>query len=327
MNCQPGNPAVIVKGRDANIGKMVRVVEAYGEVDYSNMGYGLLPCWTVVSMGGFLDTVGGPSMEGFIPDMALRPMMGVSPEQAAAAKARFNEALSELAEIARDVEERETREGMDVKKALLKAFCRLSDRTEDIRTRQRMQSTGAIGKGFPIPEGIPTDAVELERAELLMKLYARMMKKIEDSGDLLLDAIAENSEEEPDPDEANTAVITERDDLLSSANGLVTNNCYFVSQKADLALADPAWQLCELSSWAEMDVVRNGYLPVRPGFYTLSDFFGKYWLLTGMEIVTTIEVARYLKSGGCRAVNEGPFDTLADAQYAFDVIWESPGAD
>lgn len=76
MNCKPGDLAVIVKGRTANIGRLVRVIAAYGDVDYSEMGYGLLPCWTVESMGSMLDRVGGPAMTGFIPDLALRPMTG-----------------------------------------------------------------------------------------------------------------------------------------------------------------------------------------------------------------------------------------------------------
>jgi hypothetical protein len=212
MNCKPGNPAVIVKGRTANIGKMVRVVDAYGDVDYSNMGYGALPCWIVVSMGSELDTLGGPSMNGFIPDLALRPMMGVSPEAAATAKASFDAALVELAEIFRGVEEREKREGKEVNAAIWKEFCRLSDRTEDIYFRQKMQ----LGKESPIPEGIPTDAAELERIDVLMALYSRMTTQIEESGGLLLDAVAENPEEDLDPDEAMTVIVTDGDDLLRS---------------------------------------------------------------------------------------------------------------
>lgn len=46
----------------------------YGDFDYTYLGYGVLPCWTVESMGGMLKTSIGPDIGGFIPDLALRPI-------------------------------------------------------------------------------------------------------------------------------------------------------------------------------------------------------------------------------------------------------------
>lgn len=49
MNCKPGDIAVIVKARPKNLGKIVRVVDDFGDVDFTHLGYGELPCWTVES--------------------------------------------------------------------------------------------------------------------------------------------------------------------------------------------------------------------------------------------------------------------------------------
>ncbi len=74
MNVKPGDAAIIINGRRKNLGRVVLVTTAFGDVGYSYLGYGVLPCWNVESLGGMLDTPGGPAMQGFIPDLALRPL-------------------------------------------------------------------------------------------------------------------------------------------------------------------------------------------------------------------------------------------------------------
>jgi hypothetical protein len=106
MNCEPGNVALIIKGRPDNIGRIVFVASHYGEVDYTWMGYGVLPCWNVETLGNDLDTDSGPSNRGFIPDLALRVVPGISNKKAlrmrkAKARADFCAALSDLAQILR----------------------------------------------------------------------------------------------------------------------------------------------------------------------------------------------------------------------------------
>jgi len=106
MNCQPGSIALIVKGRQANIGKTVYVYKQTRDVDYTWMGYGILPCWSVESLDTDLDTVSGPSNRGLIPDLALQVAPGISKSQAtrmrrSKAKADFDAALNDLAQILR----------------------------------------------------------------------------------------------------------------------------------------------------------------------------------------------------------------------------------
>ena len=108
MNCQPGNVAMIIKGRPANIGRIVFVFRSYGDVDYTYMGYGVLPCWNVESLGGDLDTVTGPSNRGFIPDLALRALPGLSNREAlemrkTKAQADFDAALADLGGILQSI--------------------------------------------------------------------------------------------------------------------------------------------------------------------------------------------------------------------------------
>ncbi len=109
MNVKPGDVAIVIKGRWPNVGRIVQVDRAWGDVDYSHVGYGVLPCWLVESLGGDLDCVGGPSQRGYTPDLSLRPLPDITPEQAAAirkkhAEAQFEKALAELGEVLRRME-------------------------------------------------------------------------------------------------------------------------------------------------------------------------------------------------------------------------------
>lgn len=106
MNVKLGDVAIIIKGRWPNVGRIVYVAQATADRDYNHMGYGILPSWSVESLGGDLDTDAGPARRGFIPDIALR-RLDVTPEQAKAmreakADADFKAALAELAVVLAD---------------------------------------------------------------------------------------------------------------------------------------------------------------------------------------------------------------------------------
>lgn len=110
MNVKPGDVAIIIKGRWPNVGRIVQVDRAWGDVDYSHLGYGVLPCWLVESLGGDLDTGIGPAQSGYTPDLSLRPLPDITPDQAIEirkqhARVQFQKALAELGEIARSIEE------------------------------------------------------------------------------------------------------------------------------------------------------------------------------------------------------------------------------
>lgn len=110
MNVKPGDVAIIIKGRWPNVGRIVLVDRYWGQVDYSHIGCGVLPCWLVESTGGKLDTSAGESYTGYTPDLSLRILRDVTPEQAQAmwkqvARVRFDEALVDLGKILHSVEE------------------------------------------------------------------------------------------------------------------------------------------------------------------------------------------------------------------------------
>lgn len=110
MNVKPGDLAIIIKGRWPNVGRIVQVERAWGDVDYSHVGYGVLSCWLVESLGGDLDTHLGPRQSGYTPDLSLQPLPDITPEQAAAirkkrAEEEFEKALAELGRVLREIEE------------------------------------------------------------------------------------------------------------------------------------------------------------------------------------------------------------------------------
>jgi len=102
MNVKPGDVAIILTGRWPNVGRLVYVEHDYPDVNYSHIGYGILKCWVVSSLGSLLDTVGGPNHRGYTPDMSLK-RLDLTPEQAKAmhvAKAMhdMDAAINELGE-------------------------------------------------------------------------------------------------------------------------------------------------------------------------------------------------------------------------------------
>ena len=103
MNVKIGDVAIVIKGRWPNVGKIVYVARETADRDYSSMGYGILPSWFVESLGGDLDTDGGPRKSGFTPDISLR-RLDLTPEQAKAmrtakADGDFKAVLDELAVV------------------------------------------------------------------------------------------------------------------------------------------------------------------------------------------------------------------------------------
>jgi len=108
VKCKVGDVAVITKGIPDNIGRLVVVVKFYGNFDYTYLGYGMLPCWTVESMGGLLKTSIGPDIGGFIPDLALRPIDDLKLNYEELAKARataeLEAAWENLRAVAREME-------------------------------------------------------------------------------------------------------------------------------------------------------------------------------------------------------------------------------
>lgn len=110
MNVKPGDVAIVIKGRWPNVGRIVQVERAWGNVDYSHIGYGVLPCWLVESLGGDLDCERGPSPRAYTPDLSLQPLPDITPEQAAAirkqrAHEQFEQALAEFGKVLREIEE------------------------------------------------------------------------------------------------------------------------------------------------------------------------------------------------------------------------------
>lgn len=109
MKCKPGDMAFITQNIPDNVGKLVLVVEYFGEVDYPNSDLWKLPSWHVESMGGQLKLSTGQLVYGgHIPDLALHPI-GESKlcrrelEQARA-EAELGAAWENLREVFRDLE-------------------------------------------------------------------------------------------------------------------------------------------------------------------------------------------------------------------------------
>lgn len=106
--------AMITRGLERNIGKLVVVVSLQGDVDYSNIGYGVLTCWYVESLSGgdLTDREGNLRSCGYIPDVALTPIAGIDGEVLRKTKAQhdFDAELKELGEVLRCMDAREKAE-------------------------------------------------------------------------------------------------------------------------------------------------------------------------------------------------------------------------
>lgn len=83
MNCKQGDLAVVIFVHPkcqteirGNSGRIVEVLGPKGMFEYQ--GYGELFCWYVRSKGTLMQRRDGPGMEGFLPDICLRPLPGDS---------------------------------------------------------------------------------------------------------------------------------------------------------------------------------------------------------------------------------------------------------
>ncbi|MCU0809432.1 MAG: hypothetical protein MUE59_00050 [Thiobacillaceae bacterium] len=113
MKCKPGDIAFITQRIPENVGKLVLVVELFGEVDYSHLGLGKLPSWSVESMGGSLkEDTGRIVYGGHIPDLALHPIGETTLTRKdlaqARAEAELEAAWENLREVAREMAREET---------------------------------------------------------------------------------------------------------------------------------------------------------------------------------------------------------------------------
>lgn len=109
MRCKPGDVAVITKKIPENVGRLVLVVEYFGEMDYPHLDLWKLPCWSVESMGGPLRLgTGELGHGGYIPDLALRPLGQTTVSRAELAQARaeaeLKAAWENLADVCREMD-------------------------------------------------------------------------------------------------------------------------------------------------------------------------------------------------------------------------------
>jgi hypothetical protein len=77
-----GDLAVCIRGLEANVGRVVYVEGPVAPMDFSDLGFGLLPGWLIRSINDEpLMTVDGPRMTGYTPVGTLRRVPPLPPEQ------------------------------------------------------------------------------------------------------------------------------------------------------------------------------------------------------------------------------------------------------
>lgn len=113
MKCKPGDMAFITQRIPHNVGRLVLVVEYFGEVDYPEFNLWRLPCWIVESMGGALKIgTGQLAYGGRIPDLALHPVGETKftrrDLEQARAEAELEAAWENLRKVAREMERQAT---------------------------------------------------------------------------------------------------------------------------------------------------------------------------------------------------------------------------
>jgi hypothetical protein len=116
-----GDPAVVIRGLEQNLGRIVFVEKAVAPMDFSELGFGVLPGWLIRSLSDEpLETIGGPRMTGYTPVGTLRRVPPLPPKQMQAidrrlTQARIREALNDLAAIleAQEVCERLAKEAVE----------------------------------------------------------------------------------------------------------------------------------------------------------------------------------------------------------------------
>jgi hypothetical protein len=97
--------------------------------------------------------------------------------------------------------------------------------------------------------------------------------------------------------------------------------CFFVIEQSR-NYRDPNALYCELPSWMESRLQKKGLKFPIP-FAALA---GKYWVC-GMSggVSSTENIQKEMRSEEIKFhITDGPFDSQDDADYAYDVLWESP---
>jgi hypothetical protein len=93
----------------------------------------------------------------------------------------------------------------------------------------------------------------------------------------------------------------------------------FVTEKFDRKRLGSRVRLIEIPTWSARQLAEQGWIePI-----SLSALQGKWWVC-GMSggVCTTEDLAS--AADGTLRISDGPFETKKDADYAFDVLWESP---
>lgn len=100
------------------------------------------------------------------------------------------------------------------------------------------------------------------------------------------------------------------------------NGCYFVTYRFDPQRLGDQARLCILPSWLVSRLAQRGLDEPIP-FLAMS---GKFWVCgMGGGVCSTEEMEDLMRTGRYRHyVTDGPFDSRGDADYAYDVLWESP---
>ena len=100
------------------------------------------------------------------------------------------------------------------------------------------------------------------------------------------------------------------------------NGSYFVSSRFDRNRLGDLAALCEIPGWIASRQAKNGLAEPIP-FPAMA---GKWWVCgMGGGVCTTADIEIALRGGErFHPITDGPFDTRDKAEYAFDVLWESP---
>jgi hypothetical protein len=128
MKCKSGDIAFITQRIPENVGKLVLVVEYFGEVDYPHLDLLMLPSWSVESMGGSLkEDTGRLVYGGHIPDLALHPIgestLTRKELAQARAEAELEAAWENLREVFRELEPKRSMPDEDTVEPLSAAAC------------------------------------------------------------------------------------------------------------------------------------------------------------------------------------------------------------
>ena len=97
---------------------------------------------------------------------------------------------------------------------------------------------------------------------------------------------------------------------------------FFVTNQFDSKMVGDRAQLCLIPNWMVRRLAEKGLVEPIP-FSAMSE---KWWVCgTGGGVYRTADIESALCSGKFfPRITDGPFDTKEQADYAFDLLWESP---